>query len=96
MRISVLLLVLIHYQILVGIGSKSVAREIFFVPTDSSSDHGKLSSESAIGRNSIGLHFFRYSSWSSHSSKKNKFRGEDGDEDEKRVVPTGSNPLHNR
>lgn len=88
MRISVLLLVLVHHQILVGIGSNAVAREIFFVPTDSSSDHRKLSSDSATSSTSIRLHFSRY------SSSKNKIVDED--EDDKRVVPTGSNPLHNR
>lgn len=105
MRIYVAIFIVLVHQILAGIGPTNAAgRGLFFTPTIAGSDHkngtsnndasiNSSSSEdaaasTAISRcnNSLRLRFSRYSS----EAWKNKI------DDDKRMVPTGPNPLHNR
>lgn len=76
------MLVFVHHQILVmsSIRSTPMAKEM---PLSATANTRTASSTFARHTNSMRLHFSKYSST----------RKEDED---KRRVPTGSNPLHNR
>ncbi|KAL7138130.1 hypothetical protein ABFS83_10G142400 [Erythranthe nasuta] len=95
MRVSLLLLVLVYNQIII-INTTSTAKEDrFFLPPKDNikkninhEPNTALSASAARSRNSkIMLRFSRY------MSSSNKIPNV---EDDKRLVPTGSNPLHNR
>lgn len=97
--VTIILLVLVH-QILAGIRPTNASVRGLFVTPITNSDKKTSSASnirinsssssdvsSAIRRcNSIRVHFARYSS----KAWRNKI------DDDKRMVPTGPNPLHNR
>ncbi|KAL3532771.1 hypothetical protein ACH5RR_006292 [Cinchona calisaya] len=97
---TIILLVLVH-QILAGIGlTIAASRGLFLSSPITNSDEKTTSSSSSVNSssneatsairrcNSIRVHFSRYSL---SNAWRNKI-----DDDDKRTVPTGPNPLHNR
>lgn len=85
--------VLILYQALANMEySRVMAREIFFNKLVKPTMSYELATESK-SQNLIKVHFSRYfSNGSSLTKNKNNI----GNGDDKRMVPTGPNPLHNR
>ncbi|EYU25605.1 hypothetical protein ABFS82_10G139300 [Erythranthe guttata] len=94
MRVSLLLLVLVYNQIIITNTTSTGKEYRFFLPPKDNikknihEPNTALSASAARNRNSkIMLRFSRY------MSSSNKIPNV---EDDKRLVPSGSNPLHNR
>lgn len=76
------------------ITTNAIARSSFVAPLDYRHHHERTVVEAAWSKfKSNGHRFFDYFF---HSKSKNITTTGDGDADNKRVVPTGPNPLHNR